>query len=151
MFEKYKNFQSGGICGGILGEGVTGVTICRGARGRRLQRELARRAGSSEAIPTDPANCGRVSETETANCSLTSRRLFFSFSHSRPFPSPWYTFCHILASFHRYCHYHSCPGHFIPPSPTSPFVSPLLRLFSPALLVLSSLLPPPSLHPSSSS
>src|SRR6266576_292984 len=61
---------------------------------------------------------------------------FFFFSLAALSPPPLYTLCHILASFLllRYCHFHSCPGHFIPPpSPTSPFVSPLLRPFSPAL------------------
>lgn len=67
--------------------------------------------------------------------NLSAPLSFFFFSAAALSPPPLYTLCHLLASFPalRYCHFHSCPGHFIPPSPTSPFVSPLLRPFSPAL------------------
>ncbi|KAI0277245.1 hypothetical protein BGY98DRAFT_646350, partial [Russula aff. rugulosa BPL654] len=120
----------------VVGLSVTSVTICRIGRGRRLQTELARRAGSSEAIPisnpSHPAQFpGRVSRDRVGQLLINlSASLLFLFLTSRSFPSPWYLLSHILASFLllRYCHYHSCPGHILsPPSPTSPFLSPLLR------------------------
>lgn len=104
--------------------------------------DLARRAGSSEAIPSQ----FRVPRPRVEQVINLSAPLLFFFSTSRSFPLH---LVHILASFlvHRY--YHSCPGHFIPPSSTSPFVlssSPS----SLSLLPDSVSLPPSSFPPSPS-
>jgi hypothetical protein len=132
---------------GEFGE-ICDMCDSKSARGRRLQTDLARRAGSSEAIPSQ----FRVPRPRVQQLINLSAPLLFFFSVSRSFPLLLGTHISVILV-HRYCHLPFLSRSLYPSVfhfPVRPLLFSVVPLSPRSALSLVPPLPPSSAPPPSS-